>query len=112
MARQRILDIVEEREAMRGEGKYHGAKKRASAFKEEEGQIQSLVGYLWPPEIYRREKKCEPHENGHVIQTIQGMRCIVLDSSHGTHESVPGIHAYYRNKRAGCKARNKNRIPP
>ena len=36
-------------------------------------------------------------------QVVHGKKYVVLDGSHGTHLTVQGIHAWFRNKRTGVK---------
>ena len=73
----------------------------SQAFKEEESNMQSLVGYVWPLPVYRAHFKKEPKELGHRVQNLHGRRAVLLGPAHGTHLTVPGVEAFFRNKRAG-----------
>ena len=61
------------------------------------------LGYVWPIPVYKREKKADPKDLGHKVQTLFGRRVVILDGSHGTHLTVPGVEEYMRHKKVGAK---------
>lgn len=96
---------VRDWESSRCSGKYTSSiTKAVSAYQAEEATFEEVLGYIWPLPVYRREKQKEPRENGHQVQTIDGKKCVLLDSSHGTEYTVQGIQVYKVRRKVGVVA--------
>ena len=90
---------VDEHEAKRQEGKRATRTKRKTvAYEEECLEFDSLVGYIWPLPLYKKLKG-NPQENSHHVQTMDGRKVVVLDASHGTDLTVPGVEALRRKRK-------------
>ena len=96
------MQDVNEWEKTKASGKNNSCMpEKVEAFAADEIEIASVVGYLWPIPVYRRVKNAEPHENNHQIQTVDGRKVVVLDSSHGTPETVAGVERMMKKRRVG-----------
>ncbi|CAK0902530.1 unnamed protein product, partial [Prorocentrum cordatum] len=94
------VEDVDSWESKRSKKEYTpSVKKTVSAYQSDECVFESVVGYLRPLAVYKREKKCEPKQNKHQVQTIDGRKCAILDASHGTHLTVPGGGEIFTKKR-------------
>ena len=102
--RGEYLTDVFEWESRKASGKNNSCMpEKVEAYCEDLMELSSVVGYFWPLVLYKKEKKCDPASNGHHVQTVDGRKGVVLDSSHGTPETVAGVERMTKKRNLGVR---------